>query len=487
MELYFEIDGIRWHETHKKQMTEEVKGMYESRWQYWSLVIIIYTCLVAMGVAENVRSITFPLIKEYFNQSDDAYGFFQSCISVAYILFCLLASFTAEKISYKFIIWVGYILIIAGSFLTQIATSYFLAGLCIFIMWMGMGFFEIGSNATSTIVFVENKGTMMSLLHFFFGLGAIIGPNVARLCLKYMDNGFYSVYFCIAFIVAFFFVVTLFLPFKLPKSSTDGKDETPTMTVVQALNSPSVWLCSITMGVGNVIEASGASWAPLYLVDVLGLDINTDVPNFTTLLYIIFTISRLVSGPIIDRLGYYRSLFICFGSVLVLLLIGFALGKNGIWFFALCGFFYSANWPVFICVITGYFKKDAPVVTSIVIVLQGIVTLPTSYLLGLMNEHIGKRWAYQMTVVFCILAILLLTAVYCSQKRHEKQLPVVKSKDVENSSGVNIEVPTNVKEVEVSSGINIDLATNEKEVGNTAVTIDISSEQNTEKVVVSQE
>ena len=84
-------------------MSEESKAVYESRWQYWSLVIIIYTCLVAMGVAENVRSVSFPIMKEHFKASYDEYGFFSSCISVAYIIFCLLASFTAEKISYQYI------------------------------------------------------------------------------------------------------------------------------------------------------------------------------------------------------------------------------------------------------------------------------------------------------------------------------------------------------------------------------------------------
>lgn len=412
-------------------MSEGSKAVYESRWQYWSLVIIIYTCLIAMGVAENVRSVSFPIMKEHFEASYDEYGFFSSCISVAYILFCLLASFTAEKISYQYILFMGYIFIIAGSFAVQLAKSFFVAGACMFLIWMGFGFFEIGSNATSTIVFTENQGTMMSLFHFFFGLGAIIGPNVARLSLKYMQNGFYSIYLCIAIVILILFIFTLFLPFKLP-TMPDNKDEAkPSMTVVQALKTPSVWLCALTMGCGNVIEASGASWAPLYLVDVLGLDVNTDVPNFTTLLYFIFTISRLVSGPFIDKLGYYCSLYISFGAVFLLLLIGFCVGKHGTWLFALCGFFYSANWPIFICVIMGYFKKDAPTVSSVVIVLQGIVTLPTSYLLGLMNEYLGKQWAYRMTLVFCALAIVLLTGVYFSQKKYEKQMPVSTPKDVE--------------------------------------------------------
>lgn len=420
--------------------TEE-KPKYETRWQYWSLVIMIYTCLVAMGVVENARSVTFPLIKDEFNVPYDQYGLFNSWLGVGYILFCLIASFIAEWISYKAIIMIGYILLVAGCFLTHFASSFYLAALIIFMIWMGFGFFEIGSNASSTLVFIEHRGTMMSLMHFFFGLGAVIGPNVAKWSLSVLNNSFYSVYLCLGAIVAVLGIISLFLPFKLPKSTNDHTDGTATMTVWKALLTPSVWLCSFTMAMGQAIEASGASWAPLYLVDVLNMDIDTDVANFSTWLYIVFTLSRLFSGFLIDKIGYYTSLYISFISCFVLLLIGFFLGRNGLVFFVLTGFFYSANWPIFICVIMGYYKVNAPVVTSVVIVLQGVINLPVTYLLGVLNEYVNKAAAYQMTLAFCVLGSILLTCVYYSQKRFEKQLKVVDPKDAspkkeENNSEV---------------------------------------------------
>ena len=77
------------------EMTQENQPKYDSKWQYWSMVIMIYSCLVAMGVVENARSVTFPLMKSYFDISYDTYGFFSSSISIAYIVFCLLASFVS--------------------------------------------------------------------------------------------------------------------------------------------------------------------------------------------------------------------------------------------------------------------------------------------------------------------------------------------------------------------------------------------------------
>ena len=400
---------------------------YESRWQYWSLVIMIYTALVAMGIVENARSVGFTIVKQVYDVPYDTYGFFNSCLSFAYILFCFLASLVAEKINYKWIIMIGYILIAMGCLLTLPTKSFFSFGVCMFIVWMGFGFFEIGANASSTIVFIEHRGTMMSLMHFFFGIGAVAGPNIARWSLNVLKKSYYSIYLSLGIVVFILFIFSVFLPFHLP-SSESGIEVKPTLTVIQALRLPSVWLCSITMGMMQTVESSGASWAPLYLVDVLDFDVETDVVNFTTALYIIFTVSRLISGPMIDKMGYYCYLYMCLGACFVLLAIGFCIGRKGVVLFALTGFFYSATWPVFICVIMGYYKENAPTVTSVVIVLQGVMLLPMNTILGWINERCGKQWAYQLTLVFCVLGAVLLTCVYYSQKRMEerkkRELPI---------------------------------------------------------------
>ena len=402
----------------------ESKPRYDSRWQYWSLVIMIYTCLVAMGVVENARSVTFPLIKEVFNVPYDQYGLFNSWLGVAYILFCLVASFVSEKVSYKILIMIGYVLIAAGCLLTHFASTFLLTALIIFLIWMGFGFFEIGSNASSTLVFIEHQGTMMSLMHFFYGIGAVIGPSVAKWSLNTLGNGFYSVYLCLGVIVAVLGLVSLFLPFRLPSVPRPAETSKSSLSTLRALATPSVWLCSLTMAMGQAVENSGASWAPLYLVDVLGFSIDTDVANFSMWLYAVFTVSRLVSGFVIDRIGYYTSLYISHVSCFVLLAVGFLLGRNGLPCFVLSSFFYSANWPLFICIIMGYYKENAPAATSVVIVLQGVINLPITYLLGVLNEYVSKSLAYRLTLVFCVVGSLLLTCVYFSQKRLEKELKI---------------------------------------------------------------
>ena len=403
------------------------------RKDYWGLVSSIYITMLSMGILENSKSVGFAVIKTHFNTSYESYGVFTTCLNFSYIMALIVASFCLEVIHYKWIYSIGYIVAIVPCFMTQFAYSFFGTGVCMFIAWMSVGLFSIVGNATATKVFHEHRGTMMSLMHFCYGIGAMIGPNISRLALKYLKNSFYSIYLCLGTSLIILFIIFEFSPFHLPVS--ESKSSSSQMTVWKALCVPSVWLCAITMGMIQTVENSCANWASLYLVDVLDYNVDVDVPNYTTAVYAIFTISRLISGPMIDKVGYYCYIYICLAACFVILGVGFLMGRYGIYMFELAGFFYSATWPVFICVLMDYYKEDAALLSSVVIMIEGIVILPLGSIQGWMNENFGPTWALRSSLFFCVIGAILLRCVYCSHKRKErielKKQEIVDMKDIE--------------------------------------------------------
>ena len=118
-------------------------------------------------------------------------------------------------------------------------------------------------------------------------------------------------------------------------------------------------------------------------------------------------------------------------------------------------FFYSANWPIFICVVMGFYKESAATATSVIIVLQGLLTLPLSYILGVLNEYCGKFWAYRLTLAFCVIAAVCLSCVFLCQKRKERR-------EGESKSEVNVEM-VEVKKEEVKGVEKENEKENEKE------------------------
>ena len=181
------------------------------RKDYWGLVSSIYITMLSMGILENSKSVGFAVIKTHFNTSYESYGVFTTCLNFSYIMALIVASFCLEVIHYKWIYSIGYIVAIVPCFMTQFAYSFFGTGVCMFIAWMSVGLFSIVGNATATKVFHEHRGTMMSLMHFCYGIGAMIGPNISRLALKYLKNSFYSIYLCLGTSLIILFITFPFI------------------------------------------------------------------------------------------------------------------------------------------------------------------------------------------------------------------------------------------------------------------------------------
>ena len=88
--------------------------------------VIIYATMLAFGLVENIKGVSYTLIKAEFG--------------VAYTQQGGLASFTS--------------------------VSLLIVNRC-------SGCFEVGANAMATLVFTVKAALMMNLMHFFYGLGAI--------------------------------------------------------------------------------------------------------------------------------------------------------------------------------------------------------------------------------------------------------------------------------------------------------------------------
>ena len=186
------------------------------------------------------------------------------------------------------------------------------------------------------------------------------------------------------------------------------------------LSSGTAWICAFSLGMMEAVETGNNVWAPLYLIEVLKFDAEKDLPVFGSWLQIFFTISRAISGPIIDFLGYYSSLYIANIGCALLLIVGFCIGRAGIYCFVFTSFFYAWFWPTNICASMRIFKNNAPLVTSHMIVMQTIMIIPISTILGKINHRFGDQWAYRLLLVFSALALLAVTMMRIVYKRIEK-------------------------------------------------------------------
>lgn len=370
--------------------------------------IIVYATMFLFGLVENIKGVSFPLIKVEFGVSYDSQGGMVSLTWFGYVLFCFIASLFMQRFGIKKSILAGYILICIGAIATLAAPSFWMVSLTLLIVNAGFGFFEVGTNALGTVIFTSRTALMMSLMHFFYGFGAILGPKTAGLLTDSFGFSWRQVYVVIIIPVALVFLFVLFTRFKKNAIQNSLEQVTPKITFIGALKNPIVWLFCLTLGFMEVIEFGAANWGGLYLQDVYGLDPRIIGASFVSIFYILFTLSRLFSGLIIEKIGYIWSLYGAIICTIILFFIGFFLGRNGIWMLPVTGFFIAIMWPTIMAVAMKVFGENAPTITSVIITVSGAINGLFQLVIGFTNQYAGDAWGYRSCFLYATIALVML-------------------------------------------------------------------------------
>jgi len=291
------------------------------------------------------------------------------------------------------------------------------------VVFAGFGFFEVGINALATRLFITKAALLMNLLHSFYGIGAMIGPKAAGMIAGNARFGWRYVYLFSLPLALAFFIPTIFIRFPEESHRTDSVDgqssaegisplKIPRKSFFDALKSPVVWLMSITMGLCVIVEMSTSNWGIMYFNDVYKINPNTDGASFLSAFFLLFTISRLVCGLFVEKIGYMRALLFSASIVLAVFIAGFLLGEKGIYLLPSLGFFVAQFWPTLMAVAIVSFGGDAPVFSSAMIAISGLLNAAIQFIIGLTNKFFGPAWGYRSAVVYTLLLIAALGMLY---------------------------------------------------------------------------
>jgi fucose permease len=296
---------------------------------------------------------------------------------------------------------------------------FFSTAAALFVVFAGFGFFEVGINALATRVFVTKTALLMNILHAFYGIGAMLGPKAAGAVVEYTSLGWRYTYLLSLPLALVLFIPGIFTRFPEKDYVADG-NTVRRKSFFDALRSPMVWLLSLTLGLEIVIEMNSTNWGPLYFQDVYGFNPTTGGASFLSTFFLVFTASRLICGPFVEKIGYTRTLLGAAIIVLIIFTAGFCLGEKGIYVLPALGFFIALLWPTIMAVAIVFFGKDAPVYSSAMIALGGLINVFVQFLVGLTN-HINPAWGYRSSVVYTVFLIAVLIVL------HRKFKEVVKN------------------------------------------------------------
>jgi len=375
------------------------------------LFVLLFGTMLIFGIIENIKGVSYPLIKEQFNASWEQQGLMVSMLSIAYVGFSVIAGIFLGRFGIKPSFLFGFSALCAGLFSIFFMPGFFLTAAALFVVFAGFGFFEVGLNALATRLFITKAALLMNLLHSFYGIGAMIGPKAAGLIAGNARFGWRYVYLFSLPLALAFFIPAIFIRF--PDSPAETSQlEAPRKSFFDALKSPMVWLMSITLGLCVTVEMSSSNWGVMYFNDVYKINPNTDGASFLSAFFLLFTVSRLVCGLFVEKIGYMRTLLLSAFIVLAVFVAGFLLGEKGIYLLPFLGFFVAQFWPTLMAVAIVSFGRDAPVYSSAMIAISGLLNAGIQFIIGMTNKIFGPAWGYRSAVVYTLLLIAGLMLLY---------------------------------------------------------------------------
>ena len=381
------------------------------------LMYVLFGTIFLFGFLESIKGVSYPLIKNEFGVSYETWAVIVSSLSFSYTVFIIISGFLLNRIRVKGIFFFSLILCFLSVITIYFMPSLWTVALSLMFLFSGFGIAEIAVNAVAAQIFVTKTALMMNLLHFLYGFGSIVGPKAAGILANPAGIGMpwrkiYLIFFPLVLIIFIPFIFTKFPESAKNETKNNETQETGNLTekhnLISALKIPSVWAFGITLGIGMGIELAPANWGSLYFQDLFDMDPTTSGANFVSSYYLFFTFSRLVSGFIIEKTGYLRSLTWAVIISTIIFAVGFVLGPTGIYVLPALGFFLAVIWPTVMAIAIGHYGSNAPINTSAIIAIAGLFNTGVQFTIGYINHWAGPGWGYRSCFVFAIILIGIL-------------------------------------------------------------------------------
>jgi fucose permease len=393
----------------------------QQRRTYAGLLFIIYGNMVLYGFVQTMRGIIYPLIKTNYGASYSQQGLLVLLVQVIMAFSCTISGILLNRAGFRKSILLGFGMVVAGMASFRFSGAYWTAAGFILLIQFGLGFFEITLNGIGIKTFTKNPALMMNLLHFFYGIGATIGPWFGGLIAGVPGIGWHGIYLAGLAPVLFMALATFVFspagrnaeasirPGEEAAASLPASDAAETKYGFRwAITNPLVWRFALCLGFINAMEYGATNWSGLYLFDVFGMDPRTGGATFISIYFLLFTISRLLSGFLIEKAGYLRSVFFSIVITIFILITGFSLGRNGVRILPVTGLFLGIAFPTILAMSIGAFGKGAQAAGSAIIVIAFSLNGVIQYLIGLINRFIGEAWGYRSCVLYGVILLALL-------------------------------------------------------------------------------
>ena len=284
---------------------------------YSLLIAVIYLIFISLGLPDSLLGSGWPTMQVAFGVPSSYAGYVSMSISFMTIISALMSPHIIRRFQTKWIVIVSIFLTILGLIGFSVSSSY--AMLFLFVIPYGLGAGAIDSSVNH---YVANNysGSVMNFLHCFYGVGAVISPNIMALALS--KARWNEGYRWTAFIqMGILLVCILSLPLWKRNDGKVSDEKEAGAGIKEALKVPGVVPTLFAFFAYCSGEATCFLWTSSYFAGTKqGLSAGL-IASFGSLIFGGLMLGRLISGFVSNKLGDKRLIRIGIGVELVGILL----------------------------------------------------------------------------------------------------------------------------------------------------------------------
>lgn len=360
-----------------------------SRTNYLLLLLVVFGGFLIFGFSENIKGPAIPRMQTDFGLNEGQLGLLLSLNSLGYLLACSFTSALSNKIGIKLTGIIAFVAMAASGVLMYISASYASLSASYFLLYIANGMLEIGLAIMAARIFTKNTGTMMNLSHFFYGLSSTVAPIFAASMMGWQfgggELGWRGMYLIMLMLSLLPVIPSLFGRF--PEGDRGGEHR---ISVRGLLRDPIAWLIVAVLSFGVVSELAVGSWLVYFLEKAYGWDTG-DASGMLSVFFLCFMLSRLLVGPITDKIGYTVSVMIFSAFSGLCSLAAIAIGEKGAVLFAIAGIGIAPIYPTVMAMLSKRYAGGVDTAITFTVTLMGIASVVGNLLIGYIIE-----WARQL-------------------------------------------------------------------------------------------
>ena len=354
---------------------------------YKKNLVFAAACLgmLLFGIAFLSLGTIMSFLTGKYQISGETLGLLSAILPAGILIGSLIFGPIVDKYGYKVLLIISSLLLVVAFEMIAFTNSFGFVLFAYFLIGLGGGSLNGGTNALVSVITAEGKGSNLSFLGVFFGIGAMGMPSILGLLSQAM-----SVSNIIAAVGLFILLPTIyFLAVKFPKPIQ--QKGTKFFENLKLIKNPLVLiLFGFVLFFESGLEGITNNWSAAFLEKGKSIDVESSLYALT-ILNLGLLMTRLALGFMLKKIRPFVVQFVCMsliliGAVLLLISNSITLAYVGV---ALLGIGFAPGFPVVLGYVGEMYAEVTDTAFSIAITIALVGNTLLNYLVGSLSIPYG--------------------------------------------------------------------------------------------------